>query len=199
MVWVEWGNGWGGEWVLALMYNVITKKNEHFVRMGTTAHRIKSSGRKRERPLVEPEDKECLVTWTKVGDLKAWTLWDSGSTTSGITPSYAELANIIVDTLETPHILQLGTVGSRSIIKFGADVAISIGGRSHLSYVDVVNFDHYDMIIGTPFMRKNKVLLDFQDNRVIINGASIPAVKVEMKDGDPRLRRYRATDKKKQE
>ena len=127
-------------------------------------YQIKSSGRKKERPLVEPEDKECLVTWTKVGDLKAWTLWDSGSTTSGITPSYAELANIIIDTLETPHILQLGTVGSHSIIKLGADVAISIGGRSHLSYVDVANFNHYDMIIGMPFMRKNKILLDFQDN-----------------------------------
>jgi len=43
------------------------------------------------------------------------------------------------------------------------------------------------MIIGMPFMRKNKVLLDFQDNQVIINGASIPAVKVEMKDSNPRL------------
>ena len=111
--------------------------------------------------MVEFEDKECLVTWTKGGDLKAWMLWDLGSTTSGITPSYAELANIIVDTLETPDILQLGTVGSRSIIKFGADVAISIGGRSHLSYVDVANFDRYDMIIGMPFMRKNNVLLNF--------------------------------------
>jgi len=73
---------------------------------------IRSSGRLRERPQVKPEDKECLATWTKVGNLEVWTLWDSGSTTSGITPSYAELAKIVVDTLTDPHILQLGTVGS---------------------------------------------------------------------------------------
>jgi len=85
-------------------------------------YRIRSSGRTRERPQVRPEDKECLATWTKVSGLRAWTLWDSGSTTSGITPQYAELVKIIVDTLEDPHVLQLGTVGSRSIIKFGTDI-----------------------------------------------------------------------------
>ncbi len=69
----------------------------------------------------------------------------------------------------------------------------------HPTYVDIVNFDCYDMIIGMPFMRKNRVLLDFQDNCIIINGMSILAVKVEVKDSDSRLRCYRAMDKKKQE
>jgi len=69
----------------------------------------------------------------------------------------------------------------------------------HPTYVNIVNFDCYDMIIGMPFMRKNRVLLAFQDNCVIINGTSIPAVKVEVKDGDPRLQCYWVIDKKKQE
>ena len=91
-------------------------------------YKFLSSGKKRLRPVVSQEEKECLATWVKVGDLEAWTLWDSGSTTSGITPAFAELAKIKVDTLEDPHILQLGTVGSRSIIKYGADVSIQVEG-----------------------------------------------------------------------
>jgi len=54
-------------------------------------------------------------------------------------------------------------------------------------YMDIVNFDRYDMIIGTPFLRKNKVILDFIKNIVIINGKESPAVKVTAKDLDPRL------------
>ena len=160
---------------------------------------VQSSGKLRERPQVRPRDKECLATWTKVGDLEAWTLWDSRSTTSGITPSYAELAKIIVDTLTDPHVLQLGTVGSRSIIKFGADVSLRIAKQLYPSYVNVANFDRYDMIIGTPFMRKHGILLDFKKNRVIINDMVLPAVRVELGDGDARLHRYQTTDKKKKQ
>src|SRR6266545_1522688 len=89
---------------------------------------FKASEKTRSRPQVPPEDKECLATYIKVGDLDTWTLWDSGSTTLGITPHYAEVANVVVDTLSDPHILQLGTVGSRSIINFGADTTLTIGG-----------------------------------------------------------------------
>ena len=160
-------------------------------------YQFKASGKMRSHPQVPSEDKECLATYIKVGDLDAWTLWDSGSTTSGITLHYAEVANIVVDTLSDPHILQLGTVGSCSIIKFGANTTLTIGGRHYPSYVDVANFDHYDMIIRTLFMHKNRVILDFNDNCVIINGTRWPATKVERKGNDPHLRRYRAVDKKK--
>ena len=160
-------------------------------------YRFKALGKMRSCPQVPPEDKECLATYIKVGDLDAWTLWDSGSTTSGITPHYAKVANVVVDTLSDPHILQLGTVGSHSIIKFEVDTTLTIGGQHYPFYVDVANFDHYDMIIGTPFMCKNRVILDFNDNCVIINGTRWPATKVERKGNDPCLCHYRAVDKKK--
>jgi hypothetical protein len=104
-----------------------------------------------------------------------------------------------VDTLEDPHVLQLGTVGSRSIIKYGADVPVKVANVSATSYVDIANFDRYDMIIGTPWMRKHKVVLDFVTNRVIVDGTSIPAIKVKEKDLDPRSRRHRTTDRRKGE
>ena len=159
-------------------------------------HRLKSSHTRRMRPPTSPEEKECLATWVRVNGLMAWALWDSGSTTTGITPSFAEIAKVPVDTLEDPHILQLGTIGSRSTIKYGADVDIEINDLETKTYVDIANFDRYDMIIGTPFLRKNKVILDFIKNVVIINGKESPAVKATAKDLDPRLRRHRTTEKK---
>lgn len=164
----------------------------------TTKKKFKflSSGRTRMRPTVPPEDKECLATWVKVGNLEAWALWDSGSTTTGITPAFAEHAKVVIDTLEDPHTLQLGTVGSRSSIKYGADVNIQVAKVNATSYVDIANFDRYDMIVGTPWMKRNKVLLDFEKNQVVIDGTPVDAIKIREKDLDPRIRRYRTTDKK---
>ncbi|KAG6823176.1 hypothetical protein H0H92_011151 [Tricholoma furcatifolium] len=44
------------------------------------------------RPLLPSKAKECLATWETFNGMKAWTLWDSGSTTSGLTPAYAHVA-----------------------------------------------------------------------------------------------------------
>jgi len=48
-------------------------------------------------------------------------------------------------------------------------------------------------------MRKHGVLLDFKRNRVIINNTVLPAIRVELKEGDARLCRYRAMDKRKKQ
>jgi hypothetical protein len=130
-----------------------------------------------------------------VGGINAWTLWDSGSTTTGITPTFAQVANILVFPLNDPHVLQLGMIGSRSIVNYGTEVNVTTHGSNGVIYMDVVNFDHYDMIIGTPYMRANRVQLDFKNNQVIVNGVAISATKVTINDTDGRLHWYRATDK----
>lgn len=75
--------------------------------------RMKSSKTSRIHPVTKPEDKECLATLVSIGGFDAWTLWDSGSTTTGITPTFAQVVDITVFPLSNPHTLQLGTVGSR--------------------------------------------------------------------------------------
>ena len=147
---------------------------------------------------MKKEDKECLATFVNVGGFKAWTLWDSGSTTTGITPTYAQVADISVFPLSDPHVLQLGTIGSRSVVNYGTEVGVVVPGAEGTIYMDVANFDRYDMIIGTPYMRQNKVQLDFENDQVIVNGVATPATKVTLADTDGRLRRYRATDKHKE-
>lgn len=153
-------------------------------------HKLIPSRKMRKRPKCAEDEKRCLATWVEVNGLRAWTLWDSGSTTTGITPAYAEIAQIPVDELEDPHILQLGMVGSRSIIKYG--------GERMTTYVNIANFDRYEMIIGTPFMRRNKVILDFEHNVVILKGKRIPGITVSAKDLDLSIRRQRITEKKRE-
>ena len=155
-----------------------------------------------QKPIVRPEvpanRKRCLATYTEIGNSKAWTLWDAGSTTTGITPAFAHVANITLSPLEEPRILQLGTVGSRSVIKYGAEVNLGLPGVTGKTYVDVANFDCYDMVVGTPFMWENKVILDFDKGRVIVNGVELGAKEVILEETDGRLRRHRATKKKQQ-
>ena len=63
-------------------------------------------------------------------------------------------------------------------------------------YVDIANFDHYDMIIGMPFMHSRTVILDFENDVVRIGNKSIPAVKVLVPDLDNHVHQYHTTEKK---
>jgi len=159
-------------------------------------HRVtlRKSKEKIVRPQHPAQEKQCLASLVRVKGIDAWTLWDSGSTTSGITPVFAHIAGIEVNELVDTHTLQLGTVGSRSTGKFGALVDLDIQGQRFSSYLDVANFDRYNMVIGTPFMHLYKVILDFKDMRVVINGQSVPALD-PVGDSDNRLRRHRLTER----
>jgi hypothetical protein len=143
--------------------------------------------------------KECLVTYTDIAGCNAWTLWDSGSTADAVTPAFCQVAEVPVFNLTEPYVVQLGMLGSKSSINYGTETTISMGGYSGEQYLDVANLDRYDMVLGTPFMRKNKVNLDFNNSCVIVNGVSIPATKVFAPNTDDRIRRSRAVEKKRQE
>ncbi|KAG5349981.1 hypothetical protein C0989_000922 [Termitomyces sp. Mn162] len=73
-----------------------------------------------DHPVLPAQVKECLVTWVEVNGHWMWMLWVSGSTTSRITPLFAHVAGIWVALLATPITLQLGMIGSCSIVNYGA-------------------------------------------------------------------------------
>ncbi|KAG6892426.1 hypothetical protein C0992_000530, partial [Termitomyces sp. T32_za158] len=77
---------------------------------------LQKAADKLQRPHYTPQEKECLVTYVEVNGHPAWTLWDSGSTTTGITPQFAHVNAIRVHELTEPLMLQLGTVGSRAVV-----------------------------------------------------------------------------------
>ncbi|KAG6882906.1 hypothetical protein C0992_010313 [Termitomyces sp. T32_za158] len=107
-------------------------------------HLRKAPG-KLARPVVRREDKECLASYVEVNGHKAWTLWDSGSTTTGVTPQFCQVHDIYVSELKEPLLLQLGTVGSRAVVQFGMQATVACAGMTTWEYMDVANFDCYDM------------------------------------------------------
>nr|VWO96523.1 Uncharacterized protein [Ganoderma boninense] len=113
------------------------------------------------RPMVSRREQNCITILARVHGLEALVLFDSGSTTDSISPEFAKVAGARTFELENPAILQLGCVGSRSRISFGTQVPIELGESPVDAYLDVVNLDRYDVVLGTPFMRRHGVVLDF--------------------------------------
>jgi hypothetical protein len=130
-----------------------------------------------ERPPTRGRDRHCMAALVRVNGLEAYTLLDSGSTTVSITHDFARVAKLSIMQLDNPVPLQLGTVGSRSMINFGTKARLEVGSVvENDAYLDVVNIDRYDMIIGIPFMRKHGLVLDFAKDVLSHRGQSIPTL-----------------------
>ncbi|KAF7966969.1 hypothetical protein HWV62_36320 [Athelia sp. TMB] len=119
------------------------------------------------RPRHNPE---TITAITMINGHKALTLFDSGSTTDSITPEFGFVSRIRQFKLDEQVTLQLGCVGSRSKISYGAMAPVSVFSVAEDMYFDVVNIDRYDAILGTPFLRKHGVSIDFKNGGIVIDG-----------------------------
>ncbi|KAJ7088194.1 hypothetical protein C8R44DRAFT_585578, partial [Mycena epipterygia] len=107
-----------------------------------------------------------LSAVVKIGASSACVLFDSGSNTDSVTPEYANAVGGIRIPLTEQITLQLGCVASRSKINYGTRLPVNFGGvRGHV-YFDQVNLHRYDVIIGTPFMNRHGVSLDFAKREI---------------------------------
>ncbi|KAJ7938680.1 hypothetical protein B0H13DRAFT_1585125, partial [Mycena leptocephala] len=96
--------------------------------------------------------------------------------TDSITPEYAHATDSPRIRLGEQITLQLGCVGSRSKASYGTRAPI-FGGIKGRLYLDQVNLDRYDGIIGTPFMNRHGLMLDFGRREVRFpNGKVIHAL-----------------------
>ena len=58
-------------------------------------------------------------------------------------------------------------------------MTIKIGCKIVKEYFDIANVEHYDVILGTPFLRKMGIVLDFRSPGIIwIGNKVIPTSKV---------------------
>lgn len=128
------------------------------------------------RPIPRRIEQTCLALLMRVNGLEALVLLDSGSTGDSISPDFARVCDAPVMELENPATLQLGCVGSRSRINRGVRVPIAMGSFATENYLDIVNLDRYDVVLGTPFMRRFGVLLDFGNSRATIQGVNYAAL-----------------------
>jgi hypothetical protein len=59
------------------------------------------------------------------------------------------------------------------MIHYGAEPEIQFGTKAQQSYVDIVNINHYDLILGTPWLGRNKAVLDFGTHSVRVGNYAI--------------------------
>ena len=75
------------------------------------------------------------------------------------------------------------------MINYGTQATIKIGHKVvEEEYFDIANIEHYDVILGTPFLRKMGIVLDFRSPGMAqVGNKVIPTGKVffdESKDTD---------------
>ncbi|THU93251.1 hypothetical protein K435DRAFT_563346, partial [Dendrothele bispora CBS 962.96] len=102
--------------------------------------------------------------------VKAFTLFNTGSTADIISPDFANIVNVKMFQLSNPLILQLGTKGSRSCINYGCKVDFRLGEDDNQllgkMYFDIANINRYDMVIGCCFMWKYGISVDLQRDSI---------------------------------
>ena len=109
--------------------------------------------------------------------MKAHCLLDSRSEGVLLSPEFTQAMGIKTFVLEKPIALQLACINSRSMINYGTHMTIKIGCKVVEEYFDIANIEHYNAILGTLFLRKMGIVLDFRspgmaqiDNEVIPTG-----------------------------
>jgi len=53
-------------------------------------------------------------------------------------------------------------------VNFGTAAMIEFASICHNNYLGVANLDKYDCILGTPFLRKHGISLDFNSQEIVI-------------------------------
>jgi len=131
---------------------------------------------KLDRPQRSKRQETCLAGWIRVNGVDAFTLFDSGSNTDTLSPAFAQVSDTQTRKLDQQVPLQLGTVGSRAAINYGAQVPIELGDVRHPEYYfDIVNIDRYDCIAGAPMMRQFGIRLDFREDAIFVGEQRIRA------------------------
>ncbi|KAI0792980.1 hypothetical protein BC629DRAFT_1287372, partial [Irpex lacteus] len=121
-----------------------------------------------------------MTIHVKINELVGVALVDTGSSINAISPAFACVAGAEAFPLEKPIGLQLGCVGSRSKINYGMSRSVELGGQlTKTMYLDVVNLDHYDVVLGIPFLRMNGVTVNFKENTLQVGDTAIPTLRKE--------------------
>ena len=120
--------------------------------------------RERSRPLQKCNDNQPISVFWEIGGTKTHCLIDSGCEGIMLSPNFIRVANIEPFLLDKPIGIQLAVTGSKSVIDYGGNVTIKYEGRELKEHFDIINIDYYDAILGTPFLRKHEVIINFMNN-----------------------------------
>jgi hypothetical protein len=137
------------------------------------------------QPVRTPDSQRVMTALININGSPAWTMFDTGSTADCVSPEFARVNNFQVFDLDSPVPLQLGTKGSKSSIVYGTNVEVSPHTTVRtVEYLDIVNIDRYDAILGTPYMAKQGVVLDLLNRTITFaSGLKLQALNTEHEAG----------------
>ena len=148
-------------------------------------HRIRI--KERSRPLQKCNDNQPISVFWEIDGTKAHCLIDSRCEGIMLSPNFIRVAKIEPFLLDKPIGIQLAVTGSKSVINYGANVTIKYEGRGSKEYFDIINIDYYDAILGTSFLRKHEVIIDFMNNCLRLKDKIVrnQANKYKVGEGNP--------------
>jgi hypothetical protein len=149
----------------------LMKNNEH------TPLKLRKSSKILERPICSKKETQTFIIMVKVNGQKAIALLDSGYTTDAVMPELTRITGLKIYELKEQVPLQLGTRGSQSKINYGMKACIKYGPIKVNQYFDIVNIDRYNVTLGTVFMRKYRIILNFKRNQVRIGDKELPMLR----------------------
>ncbi|KAJ7429997.1 hypothetical protein B0H11DRAFT_2264477 [Mycena galericulata] len=121
----------------------------------------------------------CITVLLNINGTEAYVLIDTGSTTNSVTPEFANATGAPQIKLLEQLLLQLGCKGSHSKINYGTRVPVDFGGVKGYVYFDIVNLDCYDCVLGTPFLTRHSVVIDFGKRELCFpNGNIVSALPI---------------------
>ncbi|KIJ29537.1 hypothetical protein M422DRAFT_269070 [Sphaerobolus stellatus SS14] len=120
------------------------------------------------------KENETISLFWVIAGTKAHCLLDSGCEGIMMSNDFVRANKLPKFELDKPVILQLACVGSKSTVQYGLTAKILIGNEKHDEYFDIANVDYYDVILGTPFLRRFGILLDFKGNCVKMGKYTFP-------------------------
>ncbi|KAG8922141.1 hypothetical protein FRC02_012117 [Tulasnella sp. 418] len=120
-----------------------------------------ASRRVPKQPTREHRAQTPITALISVGKIKAYALLDSGSNTDIIAGHFVDAAGLKTFPLEKPLKLQMACTGSKAALSRGIYLDLKGPGIDETRFFDVANIEGYDMILGTPFLKKHSALLNF--------------------------------------
>ena len=125
------------------------------------------------QPTQSCTDSETPLGFWDINGVKVHCLLDSGCEGVMISPAFIHATGIVLIELEKLIGLQLACVGSKSTINYGAESTIMFGTACVEEYLDITNIDYYDVILGTPFLQRLNITLDFTSPSAIPIGTTV--------------------------
>ena len=118
----------------------------------------------------------CLTAVLKINGTDAFVCWDSGSELNAISPDFVRAAGIKTVAKESPIKVHLATKGSTSTTSYEVDVNIDLGNTTIDHPLEVLNLDHWDVILGRYFCRRYNICLDYESNTICIGNITLQAL-----------------------